>query len=270
MIIALIIAGGKGNRMGQDIPKQFLNVYDKPVIIYTLEAFQSHPLIDAIEVVCLDSWQGILDAYCKQFNITKLRGICAGGATGQASIKSGICAIASYADADDIVMVHDGTRPMVSSEIIAHNISVCQEYGNATAAIPCAEAMLVLSSGSAGQTGQTGLMMQTGHNKIYSPCGVETANHTDIALIAASQIDRAALCRTQTPQSMWLGGFISLHEEASKLGITGSVATCTLLVETGHKVYLSKGSEKNIKLTTVDDIDMFKALLHSKRSKWLK
>ena len=83
MNIALIIAGGAGNRMGQDIPKQFISIYDKPIIIYTLEGFQNHPMIDVIEVVCIKGWESVLQAYAKQFNITKLKWIVPGGNTGQ-------------------------------------------------------------------------------------------------------------------------------------------------------------------------------------------
>ncbi|SDW69766.1 2-C-methyl-D-erythritol 4-phosphate cytidylyltransferase [Kandleria vitulina] len=83
MNVAIIIAGGSGARMEQDIPKQFINVYDKPVLIYTLERFQNHPLIDAIEVVCIDGWENVLSAYAKQFNITKLKWIIQGGSQGR-------------------------------------------------------------------------------------------------------------------------------------------------------------------------------------------
>ena len=119
MNIALIIAGGSGQRMNQDIPKQFLNVKDKPIIIYTLEAFQKHPMIDAIEVVCLDGWHDILWAYSKQFEITKLENIVSGGDSGQASIRNGVFDIQTRHSDDDIVLIHDGIRPMVSDEIIS-------------------------------------------------------------------------------------------------------------------------------------------------------
>jgi len=86
--IAIIIASGSGKRMWQDIPKQFLNVYDKPILLYTLQSFEEHPQIDAIEVVCLDGWHDILKAYCKQFNITKLKWVISGGETAQESIRN--------------------------------------------------------------------------------------------------------------------------------------------------------------------------------------
>ena len=141
--IALIIAGGIGSRMNQDIPKQFLNVYDKPVIIYTMEAFQKHPDIDSIEVVCLDGWHDVLKAYAKQFGIAKLENIVSGGKNGQDSIRNGIYDIAKrHYNAEDIVLIHDAIRPMVSSAVITDNITVCRKYGNAITVVPCTAAML--------------------------------------------------------------------------------------------------------------------------------
>src|SRR5574344_1899933 len=112
MNIAIILASGSGERMKQDIPKQFINVYDKPVIIYTLETFQKHPDIDAIEVVCLDGWQDILKAYAKQFNIEKLAWITTGGATAQESIRNGIYNLEGQCSPGDTIIIHDGIRPM--------------------------------------------------------------------------------------------------------------------------------------------------------------
>ena len=141
--IALIIAGGIGTRMHQDIPKQFINVRDKPVIVYTMEVFQQHPNIDAIEVVCLYGWHDILRAYAKQFGITKLESIVDGGTTGLQSIRNGLYDVAErYHDDDDIVLIHDAIRPLVSQEIISDNIRVCREYGNAITVIPCTAVML--------------------------------------------------------------------------------------------------------------------------------
>lgn len=118
MNIAVIIAGGSGHRMGQDIPKQFINVYDKPVLIYTLEGFQEHPQIDAIEVVCIDGWHDVLRAYAKQFNITKLKWIVSGGDSGQESIRNGVYNLEGKASADDIIVIHDGIRPLVDASVL--------------------------------------------------------------------------------------------------------------------------------------------------------
>ena len=130
MNTALIIAGGVGQRMGQDIPKQFLNVYDKPIIVYSMMAFQNHPNIDEIEVVCLEGWHEIVYAYAKQFGVTKLKSIVNGGVNGQDSIRNGLKDIATrHLNDDDIVLIHDAIRPMLSSDIISDNIRVCRKYG---------------------------------------------------------------------------------------------------------------------------------------------
>ena len=234
--IALIIAGGSGNRMHQDIPKQFLTVNEKPVIVYTLEAFQSHPEIDAIAVVCIEGWEHVLQAYAKQFNITKLKHVVPGGENGQSSIRNGVYELEKLYDKDDIVLIHDAIRPMVSAEIISDCITKTRKYGNAITVIPCAEAMI----------------------------------QTEDAIVSTGSYPRDRLKRTQTPQGFKIGDIAQLHRDALKAGITNSVASCTLMIEMGKQVYFSNGSEKNIKLTTVDDIDIFKALLIAKRSSWLK
>ncbi len=234
--IALLIAGGSGNRMHQDIPKQFLTVNERPVIIYTLEAFEKHPEIDAIAVVCIEGWEQVLWAYAKQFCITKLAYVFPGGTNGQGSIRNGVFGLEEHFYSDDIVLVHDAIRPLVSAEIISDNIRVAREHGNAVTVIPCAEAMM----------------------------------QTDDGVISTGSYPRDRLKRTQTPQAFRLGDICDLHRRALEAGITNSVASCTLMIEMGKQVYFSAGSEKNIKLTTVEDIDIFKALLAAKRSDWLK
>ena len=127
MNIAVIIAGGSGHRMGQDIPKQFINVYDKPVIVYTLESFQRHPMIDAIEVVCIDGWHDILWAYAKQFNIDKLKWIVSGGGSAQESIRNGVDNLADKCDENDNIIIHDGIRPLVDDEVLNDVLSIIKE-----------------------------------------------------------------------------------------------------------------------------------------------
>ena len=234
--IALIIAGGSGSRMHQNIPKQFLTINEKPVIVYTMEAFQIHPEINSIAVVCIEGWEQVLWAYAKQFNITKLQYVVKGGTNGQDSIRNGLFELEKHFLKDDFVSIHDGIRPMVSQEIITDSIKVAREKGNSVTVIPCAEAMMETVDGA-------------------TSCG---------------SYPRDNLKRTQTPMTFKLGEMCDLHREALKAGITNSVASNTLMIEMGRQVYFSKGSEKNIKLTTVDDIDIFKALLEAKRSEWLK
>lgn len=234
--IALLIAGGTGNRMGQSIPKQFLTVNERPVIVYTLEAFQKHPEIDAIAVACIDGWQSVLQAYANQFNITKMKYIVSGGLNGQDSIRNGVYELEKHFKSEDIVLIHDAIRPMVSADIISDCIRVTREKGNAITVIPCAEAMMQTEDGAK----------------------------------STGSYPRDRLRRTQTPQGFHIGDICDLHRRALEAGITNSVASCTLKIEMGEQVYFSMGSEKNIKLTTVEDIDIFKALLAAKRSDWLK
>ncbi len=236
MNIALLIAGGSGSRMHQDIPKQFLTVNERPVIVYTLEAFQNHANIDAIAVVCIEGWENILRAYAKQFNITKLTHIIPGGDCGQASIRNGVFELEKHYAPTDLVLVHDAIRPLVSPEIISDCIAKTEQLGCAIAAIPCADATLVSDDG-------------------------KTSDEV---------FPRSRLRRTQTPQGFPIGDLCDLHRRALEKGITNSVASCTLKIEMGEPIYFSAGSETNIKLTTVEDLDIFKALLKVKRADWLK
>lgn len=236
MNIALLTAAGSGTRMHQDIPKQFIHVENKPIIIYTMEAFQNNPQIDAIIVVTMDTWKDFIWAYAKQFNITKLKWVVSGGATGQESIHNGLMQLALNCSPDDVVMVHDGNRPLISEDVIADSISTFKTYGSAVAAIPCVEAVFKSSDG----------------------------------LSSTVSIPREELFRTQTPHTYSLGKLLWAHKEAAKRGIENTTASCTLMQTLGETVYLSKGSEKNFKLTTVDDFDIFRAFLNDKKLAWIK
>lgn len=237
MNIAMIIAGGKGVRTHQDIPKQFLSIHDRPVIVYTMQAFQKHPEIDAILVVCIDGWQEILWAYARQFNITKMRWVTAGGENGQQSIHNGLVELEKYCELSDLVLIHDAIRPNVSQEIISNCIAECRLHGSAIMVIPCAEAMLLRN---------------------------ENPNSS------SKVISRDLLARTQTPQAFPLQKIVWAHEEAKKREITNSTASCTLMVELGEEVHFCPGSEKNIKITTTEDLEIFKALLMARKDDWLK
>jgi 2-C-methyl-D-erythritol 4-phosphate cytidylyltransferase len=238
MNIAVIIAGGSGRRMGQDIPKQFINVYDKPILIYTLEAFQKHPQIDAIEVVCIDGWHDILWAYSKQFSISKLKWVVSGGDTGQESIRNGVFNLEDKCNKNDIIVIHDGIRPLVDEAVLSDVIVKCEEYGNAVTSLPYNEQIFILDN--------------------------------DISTV--KYIPRETLRRVSTPQAYLFGKLDwAYHEAFSKqIGIYGSSYVNTMMVELGERLYFAVGSEKNIKLTTKDDIELFKAHLNSSKSSWLK
>ena len=239
MNIGLIIAGGSGNRMGQDIPKQFMHVDGAPIIVWAMKAFQQHPDIDGIAVVCLKGWETVLQSYANQFSIDKLKWIFPGGETGFESIHNGIYGLKEAGcDDEDLVLIHDSVRPLLSQEIISSNIAICKAYGYAITGIQCREAILKSEDGF-------------------------TTNQS---------IPRDTLIRTQTPQTFRLGNIIAAHEEAKEKGITNSVASCTLIAELGPQrmMHIVPGSEKNIKITTVEDLEMIKALMHTSKESWLK
>ncbi len=225
--------------MGQDIPKQFINVYDKPVLIYTLESFQRHNSIDNIVVVCIDGWHDMVRAYAKQFGISKLSQIVGGGSTGQESIRNGVYALEGIAAPDDLVIIHDGIRPLVVPEVLSDVISVASREGNAVTSLPYNEQIFVV-----GEDPST--------TKQFIP--------------------RETLRRVSTPQAYRFSLLDSAYHEAFEqgIGIYGSHYTNTMMVELGYTLHFAAGSDKNIKLTTKDDLEMFKAYLHQGEDEWLK
>ena len=238
--IALIIAGGSGHRMGQEIPKQFINVYDKPVLIYTLESFQRHPQIDAIEVVCIDGWHEVLKAYARQFDITKLKWVVSGGKSGQESIRNGVYNLEGKAKDDDIIVVHDGIRPLVDATVLTDVLMKAKQYGNAVTSMPYNEQIFVVNKED------------------------ETTT--------TKYIPRETLRRVSTPQAYRFDLLDSKYHEAfeKEIGIYGSSYTNTMMVELGVTLHFAAGSDKNIKLTTKDDLEMFKAYLKLDKDTWLK
>lgn len=227
MNVALLTAAGSGTRMQLNIPKQFLHVDDKPVIIYTMEAFQNHPSIDAIIVVTIDSWSDVLWAYAKQFGITKLKWVVPGGDSGQESIRKGLEVLKQELTDEDVVLVHDGNRPLVSSQVISDSLATFSRYGCAVAAIPCTEVVF----------------------------------ESDDGLTSMVSTERERLLRTQTPHTYRLGDLYGAHLEAERRGLNNTAASCMLMKELGRMTYFSKGSEENLKITTPEDLKIFKALL---------
>lgn len=240
MTIAIIIAGGSGHRMGQDIPKQFINVYDKPILIYTLEGFQNHPMVDAIEVVCIDGWEHVVWAYAKQFGISKLQWITKGGNSGQESIRNGVYNLEGKASDDDVVIIHDGIRPLIEPEVLTDVISKAQTLGNAVTSMPYNEQIFVVSKDDETTTTQF--------------------------------IPRETLRRVATPQAYRFDLLDSKYHEAfeKEIGIFGSSYTNTMMVELGVRLNFAAGSDKNIKLTTKDDLEMFKGYLAKEKESWIK
>ena len=240
MNIAIIIAGGSGHRMGQDIPKQFINVYDKPVLIYTLEGFQNHPMIDKIVVVCIEGWENVVRAYARQFNITKLVNIIPGGKSGQESIRNGVFSLEGKVKEDDVVIIHDGIRPLVDASVLSDVLLKAKQYGNAVTSLPYNEQIFVINKDDETTT------------KEYIP--------------------REKLRRVSTPQAYRFDMLDKRYHEAFEqgIGIYGSSYTNTMMVELGETLHFAAGSDKNIKLTTKDDLELFKAYLKADKDSWLK
>ena len=240
MNYALIIAGGSGNRMGQDIPKQFINVYDKPVLIYTLESFQRHPMIDAIEVVCLDGWHAVLWAYARQFNITKLQWVVSGGNSAQESIRNGVYDLEGKAGDEDIIIIHDGIRPLVDDTVLSDVIQKAIQFGNGVTSLPYNEQIFIVNPED------------------------ETTTR--------KYIPRETLRRVSTPQAYQFRKLNDAYHKAFEqgIGIHGSQYTNTMMVELGETLHFAAGSDKNIKLTTKDDLEMFKGYMKMDKDTWLK
>lgn len=221
--------------MHQSIPKQFMDVDGIPVIAYTMMAFQGSPEIDAIGVVCLAGWEDTLREIAKTHGISKLKWIFEGGASNQESINNGLNGLeAAGCSRDDIVLIHDGVRPLVDNRIISDNIATCKEFGYAVTGLPCKEAIMSLQDGCLGEI----------------------------------EYPREKLVRTQTPHTYRLGTLLDAHKEATEKGVEGTVASCTLMAALGRKdQHLVTGSEQNgLKLTLSEDVDLFRAMIRVKNN----
>lgn len=227
MNIVLITAAGVGSRTQQHIPKQFLSVHDKPILIYTLEKFQKCDKIDKIAVVCLDGWEQYLSACVKQFGISKLEYVFKGGNSGFESIRNGVIGLKPHLSDNDILLIHDGNRPGVSNEIITDCIENSINNGISITKIPCTEVVFDIT---------------------------KSTNNPQV-------LDRDYLFRTQTPHGIRFKDGVELYEKASKDNLQNVVALCSLAHYYGKPIFFNEGSEKNFKITTKEDIDLFKGLL---------
>lgn len=230
MTYAIITAAGKGTRAKLDVPKQFFEVYGRPLITYTLDVFEKCPLIDAIILVLDSEHIGIGNELINKYYYKKILYVVEGGETNQLSIYNALKTIKDIAQDDDIVVIHDGVRCLVTESIIESNLNVCKKMGNAITAVPSNEAML------------------------YSVDGITSK----------SSIPREYIFKTQTPHSIYFKEAYDIFDTAFKTGKTNSVALCTLLVEGGKCVYFSNGSNLNFKITQPEDINLFIAHLNSK------
>lgn len=229
MRTAIIIAGGAGKRMHQDIPKQFLSVNGKPILIYTLESFETHPLVDQIVLVVKRGWEDMVWRYIKQYQLTKVKWVIVGGKIGQESINNGVQFLKSKISGQDTVIIHDGIRPLVDDYVLSDVILTAEEKGNAVSALPYNEQIFLKDDEES------------------------TSNY----------IDRNTIMRVMTPQAYRFDLLVEGYDKAlvQHIGMTDSSYTNTMLVELGYKLYFALGSEKNLKITRPDDLLIFKALL---------
>ena len=230
MNYAIAIAGGSGTRMKSDLPKQFIKVKDKPILVYTLESFQSSEYIDCIEVVCIEGWEKEVESYIKDYNLTKIKYIVKAGQTVQESIRNGVFNLEGKCNNDDIVLVHDGIRPIVDNRVLKDVIDKCKQYGNAVTSLPYNEQIFL--------------------------------KNDDIS--TTQYIPRDTLRRVSTPQAYRFDLIDEKYHEAfnKKIGIYGSSYTNTMMIDLGVKLYFAEGSDRNIKLTTPDDLEIFEAMLN--------
>lgn len=229
MTIAIIIAGGSGVRMGYEIPKQFIPVEGKPVVMHTLDNFEHHAEIDAIEIVCLEGWQEEMQRLVRQYGISKVRWIVPGGSSAQESIRNGVFHLDGICSPDDIVIIHDGIRPLIEPFVLTDVIAKCREFGNGVTSMPYNEQIFLVDK------------EQPATSTAYIP--------------------RETLRRVATPQAYTFKTLLWAYRKAfeEKIGIYGSSYTNTMMVELGVRLYFASGSDKNIKLTTPGDLELFKA-----------
>lgn len=237
MNIAVIFAGGSGQRMRtKDIPKQFLEMHRKPIIIYTLELFERNPEIDAIVIACIEEWIDYLKELLYKYRIEKVKKIVPGGNTGQMSIYCGLEAAKEVSGGQDaVVLIHDGVRPLINDKVIGDNIASVRKHGSAITTSTVQETILVV-------------------NDDESIDYVPERNHSRIA---------------KAPQSFWLNEILDAHYKAQKEGIIDYIDSCTLMKHYGYRLFLVDGPSENIKITTPSDFFVMRAFLDAQENQQL-
>ncbi len=233
--IAIIFAGGSGVRMGAGKPKQFLEVNGKPIIIHTLDIFENHPAVDEIYVACKEEFIENLRKMLRRFDITKVRDIVPGGTTGMGSIYNALKAADRNNSSDALVLIHDGVRPCINAALIDEVISAVQEKGAVATCTPLFETPIISKEGSVVE---------------------ETPARVD--------------CYTaQAPQAFRLGEILDAHESvrADNPEYQGIIDNCTLMHKLGKKVAIVKGPRTNIKVTTPEDLYIFKAMIEYRETR---
>lgn len=227
MNYAIVFAGGVGSRMkSPDLPKQFIEVNGKPIIVHTLTHFQKHPEIKGVVVVCLEQWIPHMLNLIAQYGLCKVIKVVKGGSTGQESIYKGLCALEGIASADDVVLLHDGVRPIIDAELISNNIKSVNEYGNAISVSGATETVCLIDS----EEGDHHISQILNRNKCY--------------------IGRA-------PQSFHYAEIMECHRKAIEENYTTAIDSASMLEHYGHKLFFVPCSHFNIKITTPTDLYLF-------------
>ena len=238
MNIGVIFAGGAGRRMHtKDLPKQFLMVHGKPIIIHTLELFQRHDQIDGIVVSCIAEGIGYLEELVYRYRLDKVKKIVPGGETGQLSIYNGLRAAAdTFGREGNIVLIHDGVRPLIDEKTISDNIAAVREHGSA---VTC------------GTAKETFILVDDAERLVDVP----SRSHSRVA---------------KAPQSFWLDQVLSVQEQAIREGHTDVIDTCTLMWMYKKPLFVVDGPDRNVKITTPEDFYMFRALYDAMENRQLE
>ena len=227
MNTAIILAGGVGTRMGTDRPKQYLMVQDKPIISYCFDIFQQHEEIDAMVVVVSEQWQDFVEEYAEKYGVTKIKGYAPAGKTRQHSIFNGLKMIAQTVPDTDIVIVHDAARPLVSDEIISSCVKGATDYDGAMPVI-------------------------TVKDTVYQSKDGETID---------CLLKRSELFAGQAPESFKFKKYYQIHNEVTDEEIGATAGSSEIAYRHGMEIRMVKGSERNLKITTVEDLETFETIL---------
>ena len=245
MNVAFILAGGVGNRLGASIPKQFIEVCGKPVLAYTIEAFERHPEIDAVLVACVKPYIDYMWEMKEKYGLTKLKWVTEGGDTFQGSVLNGVQYLEGMISRDDTVLIHFGASPFITGDIISDCIRVCKEKGNAIST--------------------TDFYLLSGKKKTTDSV-VDPGNYTE------EYINRDTIAIMNTPHAFQYGFVLDMYKEAIETGVIDTVEphTTTLMYAMGKKIYFALGNQLNIKITRKEDLDLFEGyvLMKQKRGEW--
>ncbi|MER0122277.1 IspD/TarI family cytidylyltransferase [Streptococcus sp. ZJ93] len=237
MNIAVIFAGGSGTRMNsKDKPKQFLLVHGKPIIVHTIELFETHPEIDGIVVVCIEDWISYMEEMKYRYRLDKVSRIVPGGRTGQLSIYNGLVAAEeTYGKEGNVVLIHDGVRPLINEKTISDNISSVKEFGTAITCTTAKETVILIN------------------------------DENEVSEVPSREHSRFA----KAPQSFWLADILAIHHQGLQEGREDFIDSCTMMRHYGHSLHVVIGPHENIKITTPDDFYTFRALYDARENQQL-